>query len=258
MVVSILLQLRKISSLLNQKEIALNYLKSALGVAKSGDVPIEYILRIHYNLGKTYYLLKEHDNSLNHFIILKNFLENQEVSIENKNEFLGMTYLWVGMLYSEKNNINESKKHLKKTLQFANDQNLKVKLKLSLFRSRYYKAIGNLSQFQKLLKIGLDAAGTDFEQVDAKFHNTLIDLILELAEFYIHFRKDSKKAIYLLEAIKEYLNIKEIPGMYRTIRWNLLMADFHKFLINNPEKYRYFLSQSRSLKQKLQSFGIRE
>jgi len=256
-VVSILLQLRKISSLLNQNNISLNYLKSALGVAKSGDVPIDYIMHIHYKLGKTYYTLKQLDNSLNHFNILLNFLENEDVDFEDKEEYLGLVHLWVGLIYSEKKDANESQKHLKKAFQIGNN-NLRVKLKMSLHRARYYKNIGNSSQAQKRLKIGLDTIGLNLEEVDPEVFRTAMDLILEMVEFYIHFRKDSKKAMALLNSLSDHQDLKEIPGMKRAIRWNLLMSDFYNFCVKNQEKYRYYLSQGRNLKDTLRSLGVGE
>ena len=54
-VVSILLKLRKIALLLNQDETSLNYLQSAMEVAKSGEVPIDFIIKIQYYLGKWFY-----------------------------------------------------------------------------------------------------------------------------------------------------------------------------------------------------------
>ena len=256
-VVSILLQLRKISSLLNQNTISLNYLKSALGVAKSGDVPIDYIMHIHYKLGKTYYILKQIDEALNHFNILMSFLENEEVDIKNKEEYLGMVYLWVGLIYSEKKEANESQKLLKKAFQIGN-QYPRVKLKMSLERARYYKNIGNTSQAQKRLKIGLDSIDLELKEIDPRVLHTIIDLIMDMAEFYIHFRKDSKKAMALLNSVSDHQELKEIPGMHRAVRWNLLMADFYNFCVKNPEKKGYYLYQSRELKGKLRSVGVSE
>ncbi|GAH54443.1 unnamed protein product, partial [marine sediment metagenome] len=45
-VVAILLKLRKIAAILNNEDLERNYLESALGVAKSGEVPIDYIIKI--------------------------------------------------------------------------------------------------------------------------------------------------------------------------------------------------------------------
>jgi len=58
-VVSILLKLREIAFLLNRDDVAYNYLQTALGVAKSGEVPIEYIIQIHYHLGDRYFKVEK-------------------------------------------------------------------------------------------------------------------------------------------------------------------------------------------------------
>ncbi len=256
-VVAVLLQLRKISAILNQDNISINYLKNALAIAKSGEVPIEQIIKIHYNLGKTYFKLKQLDLAQNHFQIINNFLENENTELKNKNEYVGFANLYLGLIYLEKKNFSDSKNCFKKSFQIASDS-LKVKLKYSLLRAQYYKKESNTSQTHKLLKLGLDTIGPNFDEIDKKYTKPIIDLMLELAEFYIHFRKDSKRAELLLNKVNEHLDLKDIPGMKKAIRWNLLMSDFFNYMANNREKYNYYLKRSRDLKIKLQSFGVLE
>ncbi|GAH37590.1 unnamed protein product, partial [marine sediment metagenome] len=108
-----------------------------------------------------------------------------------------------------------------------------MKLNYYLLRAKQFKNKGNLSQSQKLLKAGIDAVGIDFD--DRKYQLTFFDLILELAEFYIHQRVDSKKAIFLLKSLENRipLNMKEISGIKRGIRWNLLMSDYFDMIVKN-------------------------
>ncbi len=255
-IVSTLMQLRKISKLLNQKDISLNYINNALSVAKSEEVPIEFVIKIHYNLGKTYFNQKLLAEALNHFTIIINSFEKEEVSIKNNLDYKGMAHLFIGLINLKNKNASESKSHLKKAFIIGNES-LKVKLNFYLYRAKHYKNSDNLSQAQKLLRLGIDTVGTDFNEIDTKYHNTIIDLMLELAEFYIYFRKDSKKANYLLKTVRDPMNIKQIPGINRIIRWNLLMADFFKNFVNNREKIQYYLKKSQELKSKLRSFGVK-
>jgi len=253
-VVSILLKLRKIATLLNQNDVALNYLESALGVAKSGEIPIEYIIKIHYQLGKHYFQKNEDDEARIHFEIIINFLENEEPSV-NKDEFLGLSYLYLGLISLGQNKLAESKNHFKNAIQLGNNT-IKVKLQYHLLRAKDYKNKGNLSQAQKLLRAGIDAVGIDYN--DKKYEPILLDIILELAEFYIHHRLDSRKAIYLLKSVENRLslNIKEIPGIQRAIRWNLLMCDFSDIVANDSNKSNYYHKQSQILINQLKKIGV--
>ncbi|MFX1233985.1 MAG: tetratricopeptide repeat protein [Promethearchaeota archaeon] len=254
-VVSILLKLRKIASLLNQDQIALNYLQNALGIAKSGEVPIEYIIRIHYKLGKWYYNKQDFIKAINHFDIIVKFLEKEEehsIKIEN---VLGMAYLYIGLINLSQSELSQSKVNLRKAFQLTKNS-IKVKLNYYLLRAKYYKNIGNLSQAQKLLRSGIDAVGLDFK--DKKYEHIFFDLILELAEFYIHHRVDSRKALFLLKSVENRLAVylKEIPGIKRAIRWNLLMCDFSDIIAKDSHNSTYYFKQSQVLVNQLRKIGV--
>jgi len=253
-VVSILLKLRKIASLLNQDEVKLNYLQSAMEVAKSGDVPIEFIIKIQYYLGKWFYKTEEFDEALAHFNIIVNFLEKEEI-ITDKDEFLGMAYLYLGLINLKQNKLAQSKNYFKKTFQLGNSS-IKVKLNYHLKRAKYYKSKDNLSQAQKSLRSGIEAVGLDYDE--KKNAPILFDLVLELAEFYIHHRVDSKKSLYLMKKIEKrlYLNLKEISGIRRAIRWNLLMCDYYDILANDSNNSTHYYKQSQILINQLKKIGV--
>lgn len=254
-VVSILLKLRKIASLLNQNEIALNYLQNALGVAKSGEVPIGYIIKIHYKLGKWYYEKQDFVNAAKHFEIIINFLEKEEEQTIDRDEFLGMAYLYNGLINLEQNQLAQSKYYFKQAFQLGNNS-IKVKLNYHLLRAKQYKSNGNLSQTQKLLRTGIDAVGLDFNE--KKYEYIFFNLILELAEIYIHHRVDSRKALYLLKKVENRLalNVKEIPGIKKAIRWNLLMCDFYDLLAKDSNNSTYYYKQSQILVNQLRKIGV--
>jgi len=253
-VVSILLKLSKIAALLNREEIAINYLENALGVAKSGEVPIELIIRIHYKLGKSYFKRKEFENALKHFNVIITFLENEKIPFK-KEEYLGLTYLYNGLIGLEQNRIVEAKNNFKKTVQIGNNS-IKTRLKYFLLRAKYFKNQGNLSQTQKFLRFGINSIGLEFN--NEPYKNVLIDLILELAEFYIHYRKDSKKAIYLLKTVENHFFPKEVSDIRRAIRWNLLMSDYYNSVIEDRKNSQFYLKQSQKLKIQLQTIGVSE
>ncbi|MHA1255769.1 MAG: tetratricopeptide repeat protein, partial [Promethearchaeota archaeon] len=253
-VVSILLKLREIATLLNQEDIAVNYLRSALGVAKSGEVPIDYIIKIHYFLGEWLLKREEHDKAMEHFSIIVKFLENEELSI-NKGEFLGMAYLYIALIHLEQSKLADVKMDFRKALQIGNNS-LKVKLNYHLMRAKNYKSKGNLSQAQKLLKAGINSVGINFE--DKEFAPILHDMVLELAEFYIHHRVDSKKALYLMKNLEKKLslNLKEISGIRRAIRWNLLMCDYYDILAKDSNSSTHYYQQSQVLINQLKKIGV--
>lgn len=253
-VVSILLKLRKIAKNLNQTEMALNYLNTALGVAKSGDVPIEFIIKVHYKLGKHYFKIAAFPQAEEHFETIINFLEKEEVKI-NKEEYLGMAYLYRGLINLQNSQISQSKNDFKEVLNYSKDSP-KVKLKYHLLRAIDYKNKGNLSQAQKLLRSGIDTVGLDY--TDKNYEYILIHIVLELAEFYIHHHVDSKKALYLLKVIETRVNqnIKQIHGIKKAIRWNLLMCDYQDILEKNSEKSTYYYKQSQILISQLKKIGV--
>ncbi len=253
-VVSILLKLREIAFLLNHDDVAYNYLQTALGVAKSGEVPIEYIIKIHYHLGNRYFKIEKYDKALSHFNIIVNFLENEESSV-NKDEILGMAYLHIGLINETLNKLAEAKTNFKNAFQLGSSS-IKVKLNYHLMRAKTYKAKGSLSQTQKLLRAGIDSVGINF--AEKEFTPILYDLVLELAEFYIHHRVDSKKALYLMKSIEKNLslNLKKIHGIRRSIRWNLLMCDYYDILARDSDNSTHYYQQSQLLINQLKKIGV--
>jgi len=253
-VVSILLKLREVASTLNQNEVAFNYLQSALGVAKSGEVSIEYIIKIHNHLGEMFFQSEKYDKALSHFNIIVNFLENEELAI-NKDEFLGMAYLYLGLINEVQNKLAEAKINFRNTLQLGNNST-KVKLNYYLMRAKSFKSKGKISQAQKLLRVSINTFGINFD--DKEFAPILYDSVLELAEFYIHHRVDSKKALYLMKSIEKRLslNLKKVSGIRRAIRWNLLMCDYSDMLARDSDKSTHYYQQSQILINQLKKIGV--
>ncbi|MFW9902566.1 MAG: tol-pal system YbgF family protein [Candidatus Thorarchaeota archaeon] len=251
-VVSILLKLRKIVKFLGHEDTALNYLKNALGVAKSGDISIKYIIKLHYKLGVSNYETKLFQEALNHFNIIIAFLEKEEIAF-NKKKYLGLAYLYIGLIYQEQKNIEESKVFFKNAFLIGDDD-LYVKLRYFLLRGIYYKNRGNLMLTQKFLKAGFDTVGLNFE--NEKIIKILTDIMLELSEFYIHYKKDSRRAYYLLSNLENHIRLREISNMKRGIRWNLLMVDYYNEFELNREKSQFYLKQSQKLRNQLKTIGI--
>ncbi|MFX1522706.1 MAG: tetratricopeptide repeat protein, partial [Promethearchaeota archaeon] len=240
-VVSILLKLRKIATLLDNEELALNYLQSALSIAKSGEVPIDYIIKIHQKLGISLFKMKYYKKALEHFNVIGNFLEKEQISL-TKSIYLGMAYLYTGLIHLEQNRIVDAKANFKKVLEIGNNSS-KIRLKYFLTRAIQFKNQGNLSQAQRFLKAGLNINEISF--TDNNHQNILIDYILELAEFYIHHRQDTKKALYFLNIVEDQLSPKKINGIKRAIRWNLLMSDYYNSLEIDRQKSQFYVKQSQ-------------
>jgi len=251
-VVLILLKLSKIAALLDHEDTAINYLQNILGVAKSGEVPVDLIIKVHYKLGITYFKQKKFDESLNHFNIILNFLKNEEISF-NKEEFLGLANLYIGLILLEQKKNDESKIHFKNAFLIGNE-NLKVKIKYFLLRGKFYKNHGNFSLTHKFLKAGLDTAGSNFENEEVL--KDLIDIVLELSEFYIHYKPDDRKAYNLLKNLEKHIRLKKISNMKRAMRWNLLMSDYYITFAVERKKSQFYLKQSHKLKKQLQTIGV--
>ena len=253
-VVSILLKLYHIASTLNRDQVALNYLESALSVAKSGEVPIDYIMKTHFKLGLYYYKRNMNVEAEKHFNVIVSFLEKEEPSI-NVNELLGLSYLYLGLIYQEEEQHSQAKNLFKQTLKLA-ESTVKVKINYYLLRAKKFKDKENLSHSQKLLKSGIDAVGIEFNQKANM--NPFFDLVLELAEFYIHQRTDSRKSLYLLKKIEDRvsINVKKISGIRRAIRWNLLMSDYFDSIIKNSKNSSYYYKQAQIFINQLKKLGI--
>jgi tetratricopeptide (TPR) repeat protein len=253
-VVSILLKLYHIASTMNRDVVALNYLESALSVAKSGEVPIGYIMKTHYKLGLYHYKRKKNLDAEQHFNVIVSFLEKEEPSI-NVNELLGLSYLYLGLIFQEEEQHSQAKSFFRQTLKLAENA-VKVKIYYYLLQAKQFKDKGNLSHSQKLLKSGIDAVGIEFNET-ANI-NPFFDLVLELAEFYIHQRIDSRKSLYLLKKIEDRVssNVKKISGIRRAIRWNLLMSDYFDSIIKNSKNSSYYYKQAQIFINQLKKLGI--
>ena len=253
-VVSILLLLRKVASLLNQPSKAINYLQSALGVAKSGNIPVDFIIRIHHRLGKIYFDLDNIDQAYQHFQIVLTFLEKEDIQFGRKSYFLGMAYLYCGLIAYERKKVADSKKYFKNAIH-TGENSPRVKLYYYLKRGTQLKNKGKVSQAYKILKSGLN--GIEDLEVEEKDMVVLVDLLLELAEFMIYQKKDAKRAMSFLKQLSEMISIKSIEGIHRAIRWNLLMSDFYNFLVKNREKNSLYMKKAQKLKVRLSEIGVK-
>ena len=253
-VVSILLKLYHIASTLKRDEIALNYLESALSIAKSGEVPIDYIMKTHYKLGLYFYKRKMNIEAKKHFEVIVSFLEQEEPSI-NVNKLLGLSYLYLGLINQEEDQHSQAKSFFKQALKLT-ESSAKVKINFYLLRAKQHKDKGNLSQSQKLLKSGIDAIGIEFNEKASM--NLFFDLVLELAEFYVHHRVDSRKSLYLLKKIEDRvsLNVKQVSGIRRAVRWNLLMSDYFDAIVKNSKNSTYYYKQAQIFINQLKKLGI--
>jgi tetratricopeptide (TPR) repeat protein len=247
-VVTILLLLKQIALTLNQKEVAINYLKNALSIAKSGKVPVSYIVKIHYELGKIHFELEFLPIAKNYFEIITDFIETQKIKFPKKDEYLGLCYIYLGLIYQQSEEINKSIETFKKAFELAKNSIL-VKLNYHLLRAQYYKKVGKLSQAQKMLNMSVK--NIEIDKVSHEYHELLADLFLELSEYYIHHRKSSKNANYYLSQTKRFLHTDSIFGIKKSIRWNKLMSAFFNLLIKNGEKASFYLKESRKLERQL-------
>jgi hypothetical protein len=127
-------------------------------------------------------------------------------------------------------------------------------LEYHLIRIQFYSKIGELRQAEKLLKMSVKAI--DFDKVPEKYHDILLELLLELSEYFIHAKSDKKKANAYLSRAKNYISTQNIPGIKNTIRWNKLMRDFYRDLLENDNKALSYYKRSQSLKAQLRKIGI--
>ncbi len=252
-VVAILFLLKRVASILNQQKVALNYLNNALSIAKSGEVPIDYVIKIHYELGKLYMDLSKYKKAQNHFDIISNFLGKEELSFERKKEYIGISSIYLGLIYQQLEEKEKGEEAFKVAFDLMNDS-MKIRLEYHLIRIKFYKKVDELKHAQKLLKMAVKTI--DFENVPEEYDELLLDLFLELSEYFIHFKEEKKNANYYLSRAKSYLATNDISGIKATIRWNLLMRDFFRDLLSNEDKALTYYKKSQNLKAQLTNFGV--
>ncbi|MFO8020115.1 MAG: hypothetical protein R6U96_15935 [Promethearchaeia archaeon] len=247
----VLFALAKIAKLLNNKKMEINYYQNALAITKSGNVPIKYIIEIHYKLGKLFFQSRDLENALDHFDIIINFLSNEEVEFKESTIFLGNSYLYLGLIHLERNEDSKAKPNLKKAFEIGNNT-LSVKFNYILKRAQKFKKRGYPNRALRLLKTSFKES--KFE--DNQFRKLRIKILLELAELSIHETENRKRAVTFLEKSQHDISRQTIPGMKRAIRWNLLMSDYFKFLENKSRKAQLYLDKSREIKQTLKKIGV--
>ncbi|MFX1385079.1 MAG: tetratricopeptide repeat protein, partial [Promethearchaeota archaeon] len=262
-VISVLLLLRKIASLLNDKKLEQNYLQNALNIIKSKEVPEHYLVDIHYKLGKVYYKLKLLNESLNHFNTVITSLKKKETPskknenselIDKEQNYLGMTYLYMGLIYLEQERFADAKINFKNAFEIGKNS-LRIKLYFYLFRAIAYKKRKNDSQAIKLLTTGLNSINEDNLTL---YRNFILKIFLELVDIYIFSRKSKSKALLYLQQSEGYVSTKTIPEIHLAIRWNLLMSNYYKFLVKDHDNYQYYSKQSQNLIAQLHKIGVKQ
>jgi len=252
-VVAILFLLKKVALILGQDKVAINYLDNALSVAKSGEIPVDYIIKIHFQLGKIYFDLLKYYKAQNHFEIIINFLNNEKVEFKEKSEYIGLSSIYLGLIYQQFEDEGKSEEAFKTAFELM-EYSLKIRLKYHLIRIQFYSKIGQLRQAEKLLKMSVKAI--DFDKVSEEYNDILLELLLELSEYFIHAKSDKKRANAFLNRAKNYINTKSISGIKATIRWNQLMRDFYRDLLENDNKALSYYKRSKNLKTQLRQMGI--
>ena len=262
-VISVLLLLRKIAFLLNDKTLEQNYLENALNIVKTENLTGDYLMDIHYKLGKIYFKLKLLNEAVNHFKTVISINKNI-TSISNPNDIteeikkklisIGMSYIYLGLISLEQEKPGEAKKDFKSAFEIGKIS-LKIRLKFYLSRALVYKERNNISQAIKLLTVGLDLFD---EENQSLYHNLYLQYLLELADIYIYSRKSKNKSSYYLQLAEENMNTKTISGMHYAMRWNVLMSNYFKFIMKDHDNYEYYSKQSQNLISQLQKIGVKD
>ncbi len=262
-IISVLLLLRKIAFLLNDKELEQNYLENALNIIKNEKLSGDYLTEIHYKLGKVYYKLKLLNEAVNHFNIVITLNKNK-YPVSNPNDIteeikkklikIGMSYLYLGLISLEQEKPGEAKKDFKSAFEIGKIT-LKVRLKFYLSRGLVYKERNNISQAIKLLTLGLNLFDEENHSI---YHNLYLQYLLELADIYIYFRKNKNKSSHYLQLGEEHMDTKTISGILYAMRWNVLMSNYFKFIMKDHENYEYYSKQSQDLISHLQKIGVKD
>ena len=252
-VVATLFLLKKVALLLGQHKVAINYLDNALSVAKSGEISIDYIIRIHFQLGKIYFDRLKYYKAQEHFEIIINFLKNEDIEFERRKEYIGLSSIYLGLIYQQFEDDDKSEQTFKTAFDLM-EESLFIRLQYHLIRIQFYTKVGELGKAEKLLRKSVKAI--NFDNIPENYHDILLDLLLELSEYFIHYKSDKKRANAYLSRAKNYISPQSIKGIKRTIRWNKLMRDLYRDLLGNDEKALTYYKRSQNLKTQLRKIGI--
>lgn len=254
LLVSAYLTLAKAYGLLKQYSLSLKYLNKSFILAKNGKIPTKYIVKIHYKLGRIYYILNEYEKALNHFNILVKFIENEE-SNNGESKYLVKSLIYIGLIFSLKNDFSESKKKFKK-VKDTGKTNPKLILKLFQLRIKDFLRKSNYSQALKYIRIIFNAEGFNLKEDSLKKYYILI--LLDLAEIYVFYRKSKNKSLQALLKAKELLeNIEpSIQYLESQMRWNELMGSYFKYYEKDDKMFIKLRKESQKIKTKLIKIGV--
>ncbi len=254
LLVTIYLLLAKTYRLLKQYSISLKYLNKSFNLAKAGKISIEFILKIHYEYGRIYFILHDHENAESHFQVLIGFL-NKEKKYNMKVKCLAKSYIYLGLINTHRNNLPEAKKCFTKAREIG--KNL-PSLMIKLFQSQIkeFKRQNKISQAQKYIRFLLNSE--DFNINDEQYKKHYIDILLELASIQIKIRKNRKSALQALTKIQElFENTEDSIRIFEyKMRWNLLMASYFKNFEKDDKNYIKYYDKSQQIKEKLIKIGI--
>jgi tetratricopeptide (TPR) repeat protein len=159
----------------------------------------------------------------------------------------------LGLIYQQFEDDDKAEQTFKTAFDLM-EESLFIRLQYHLIRIQLYKKIGELGKAEKLLRKSVKAI--NFDNIPEKYHDILLDLLLELSEYFIHYKSDKKRANTYLSRAKNYISPQSIKGIKRTIRWNKLMRDLYRDLLGNDEKALTYYKRSQNLKTQLKKIGI--
>ncbi|MHA1844816.1 MAG: tetratricopeptide repeat protein [Promethearchaeota archaeon] len=254
LLLSTYLLLAKTYNILKQYNISLKYLKTSFELTKIGKIPLELILKVHYKLGKLYFLLNRPEEALHHLNILTNFSEyEKQFAIPVK--YLGYAYILLGIIHSRKENVAQSKLYFKKAKELGKSHTLTL-VKLFQFRIKEFLKNNKISQALKYINALLTSEEINIEHPD--YTDYYIDILFEFVKTYLYHRKSKKKAFQILLKLNKLLkNMKSsVKTIEFTIQWNILMGSYFKLFENDENKFQKHFLKSEQLKEKLRKIGI--
>jgi len=243
-VINVLQKLAKLASELRKFNESINYLKQAIEICKTGEVPEDIIIKTQKQLGDTYVNNKQYTEALNQFKIINNFLKSTNPKSYHKD--IQIIRLRMAKILTEIGAFKDASlifKELLKEIQNYPD----ILAEYYLERGRYFVKKNTISNaIQVLIK------ASKIENIKPKI---LAQVLFELAKIYLYDRNVYSKSQEYLLAAEKLIKEKEVSDILFKINIYEALSDaFNKS--KNQSEMRFYMEQAQKLRKLLQLRGI--
>ncbi len=219
---------------------SIEYLTEALELSKSGLVSVVNIANIHLSLGYSYGLGNSAFKSVEHYQIVKKFLNSLPSTKQNEN-LICRTYLEIAKLHLTQNEFDEADENFKQLLKHIK-KNSPYEFLYYYNRAHYYNAVKKeTKQFLSLKKAIEINKGPLMERILAHF---------ELGKFFLYTKQDSEKSIDYLTKTLTMITDVDVESLKIKIKTYEVISDAYTSR-NYGEAARQAKEEAEKIRERL-------